>query len=95
MKTIVDYMALLETSLSTAEAAAILNVDVSRIRQRIRERTLFGIEYEGEWRLPRFQFERKRCCPGLQKCFLRCRQRSIPSTLRRGSCGKMSDLDIW
>lgn len=63
--TIVDYMALLETSLSTAEAAAILNVDVSRIRQRIRERTLFGIEYEGEWRLPRFQFERKKVLPGL------------------------------
>ena len=65
VKTIVDYMALLETSLSTAEAAAILNVDVSRIRQRIRERTLFGIEYEGEWRLPRFQFERKKVLPGL------------------------------
>ncbi len=60
-KTIVDYMALLETSLSTAEAATILNVDVSRIR----ERTLFGIEYEGEWRLPRFQFERTKVLPGL------------------------------
>lgn len=64
-KTIVDYMALLETSLSTSEAAAILNVDVSRIRQRIRERTLFGIEYEGQWRLPRFQFERTKVLPGL------------------------------
>ncbi len=64
-KTIVDYMALLETSLSTAEAATILNVDVSRIRQRIRERTLFGIEYEGQWRLPRFQLERTKVLPGL------------------------------
>ena len=44
MQTIVDYMALIETSLSTAEAAAMLSVDVSRIRQRIRERSLFGIE---------------------------------------------------
>lgn len=64
-RTIVDYMALIETSLSTAEAAAMLGVDVSRIRQRIRDRSLFGVEYEGEWRLPRFQFERKRVLPGL------------------------------
>ena len=42
-----------------------LGVDVSRIRQRIRDRSLFGVEYEGEWRLPRFQFERKKVLPGL------------------------------
>lgn len=64
-KTIVDYMALIETSLSTAQAATMLNVDVSRIRQRIRNRSLVGVEYEGEWRLPRFQFERKKALPGL------------------------------
>ena len=63
--TIVHYMALIETSLSTAQAAALLGVDVSRIRQRIRNRSLAGVEYEGEWRLPRFQFERKKVLPGL------------------------------
>lgn len=63
--TIVDYMALIETSLSTAQAAAMLDVDTSRIRQRIRGRSLLGLEYEGEWRLPRFQFERKKVLPGL------------------------------
>jgi hypothetical protein len=64
-KTIVDYMALIETSLTTAQAAALLGVDTSRVRQRIRERSLLGVEYEGEWRLPRFQFERKKVLPGL------------------------------
>jgi hypothetical protein len=64
-KTIVDYMALIETSLSTVQAAVMLDVDVSRIRQRIRERSLLGVEYEGEWRLPRFQFERKKVLPGV------------------------------
>ena len=64
-RTIVDYMALIETSLSTAQAAAMLDVDVSRIRQRIRERSLYGVEFEGEWRLPRFQFERNKVLPGL------------------------------
>ncbi len=64
-RTIVDYMALVETGLTTARAAAMIGVDSSRIRQRLRERTLFGIEYEGEWRLPRLQFERKKVLPGL------------------------------
>jgi hypothetical protein len=60
-----QYMALLEDSLSAAEAAKLLRVDVSRVRQRLRERSLFGIEYEGSWRLPRFQFERRLVIPGL------------------------------
>jgi hypothetical protein len=66
MRSIADYMALLETSLTTAEAARYLKVDVSRIRQRLRERSLFGIDYDGERRLPRFQFERKQVLPGLR-----------------------------
>ena len=65
VRTVVDYVALVETSLSTAEVARMLDVDVSRIRQRLRERSLFGVEYEGEWRLPRFQFERRKVLPGL------------------------------
>jgi hypothetical protein len=60
-----QYMALLEGSLSTAEAAKLLHVDVSRVRQRLRERSLVGIEHEGSWRLPRFQFERRLVIPGL------------------------------
>jgi hypothetical protein len=67
MRSIADYMALLETSLTTAEAARYLKVDVSRIRQRLRERSLYGIDYDGERRLPRFQFERKQVLPGLRE----------------------------
>jgi hypothetical protein len=67
IRTIADYMALLETSLTTAEAARYLKVDVSRIRQRLRERSLYGIDYDGERRLPRFQFERKQVLPGLRE----------------------------
>ena len=65
IKSHAQYMALLEDSLSAAEAAKLLRVDVSRVRQRLRERSLFGIEYEGSWRLPRFQFERRLVIPGL------------------------------
>jgi hypothetical protein len=66
-QSVADYMALLETSYTTSEAAKQLKVDVSRIRQRLREGTLFGIEYDGERRLPRFQFERRQVLPGLRE----------------------------
>lgn len=64
-RTIVDYMALVETSLTAAAVARMLKVDASRIRQRLREGSLYGFEHEGEWRLPRFQFERQKVLPGL------------------------------
>jgi hypothetical protein len=64
---ITDYMALLETSYSTSEAARHLKVDASRIRQRLREHSLFGIDYDGEKRLPRFQFERAQVVPGIRE----------------------------
>ena len=67
MQSVADYMALLETSYTTSEAAKHLKVDVSRIRQRLRERTLVGIDYDGERRLPRFQFERRQVLPGLRE----------------------------
>jgi hypothetical protein len=67
IKSQAQYMALLEESLSAAEAAKLLHVDVSRVRQRLRERSLFGIEHEGSWRLPRFQFERRVVIPGLAR----------------------------
>ena len=71
-----QYMALLEESLSAAEAAKLLRVDVSRVRQRLRERSLFGLEYEGSWRLPRFQFERRLVIPGLAQVL-----QALPSDL--------------
>lgn len=74
--TVAGYMALLDSSYSTRELARVLEVDVSRIRQRLRERSLLGVEYEGEWRLPRFQFEGGRVLPGLAQVL-----RALPADL--------------
>ena len=71
-RSITDYMALLETSYSTSEAASYLKVDASRVRQRLREHSLFGIDYDGEKRLPRFQFERKQVLPGMREVTRLC-----------------------
>src|ERR1700678_3891851 len=65
-RSIADYMALIDTSHTTSQAAKSLKVDVSRIRQRLREGSLLVIEYDGARRLPRFQFERRQVIPGLR-----------------------------
>lgn len=64
-QSIADYMALIETSLTTNQAARHLKVDPSRIRQRLKARTLYGVDYDGEKRLPLFQFARRMIIPGL------------------------------
>src|SRR5438067_2007666 len=58
------YAALLGSSLSVAAAAARLGVDGSRVRQRLAERTLYGIKQPSGWRLPLFQFADGGLVPG-------------------------------
>lgn len=61
-QTVVDYAALLETGLSTAEAAALLGVDPSRVRQMLTADPprLYGIRTASGWCLPSFQFDGER-----------------------------------
>jgi len=59
------YSALLASSLSVSQAAARLLVKDSRIRQRLGERTLYGIKLKAVWRLPRFQFIDAGMVPGI------------------------------
>lgn len=60
------YATLLASSLSVAEAARRLGVDPSRVRQRLAERSLFGVKQRGVWRLPAFQFDVAGTVPGLE-----------------------------
>jgi hypothetical protein len=64
-QTTARYAALLETSLTTAAAAARLGVDPSRVRQRLVEGTLYGLRTPEGWRLPAFQFLKEGSLPGL------------------------------
>jgi len=94
MRSIGDYMALLETSLTTAEAARYLKVDVSRVRQRLRERSLYGIDYDGERRLPRFQFERKQVLPGLREVISALPERQNPLDVAEWFLSPNPDLEL-
>lgn len=65
-----EYDSLLRESYDPEEAAKILQVNTSRIRQRLgRQRTLFGIKDGRGWRLPKFQFARRRLVPGIGQVF--------------------------
>ena len=93
-RSIADYMALLETSYTTSQAAKYLKLDVSRIRQRLRERTLIGIDYDGERRLPRFQFERRQVLPGLREVIAALPEALNPLDVAQWFLAPNPDLEI-
>jgi hypothetical protein len=87
-------MALLDTSLTTGQAAKYLKVDASRIRQRLRERSLYGIEYDGEKRLPRFQFERRKVVPGFADVLVELPVRLGPLDVAEWFLSPNPDLEL-
>jgi hypothetical protein len=93
-QSIADYMALLDTSLTTAQAARHLKVDPSRIRQRLRERSLYGVEYDGEKRLPRFQFEHRKVVPGLAKVLAKLPPQLSPLDVAEWFLSPNPDLEL-
>jgi hypothetical protein len=93
-QSIADYMALLDTSLTTGQAAKYLKVDASRIRQRLRERSLYGIAYDGEKRLPRFQFERRKVIPGLADILVELPVRLGPLDVAEWFLSPNPDLEL-
>lgn len=73
-RTTARYAALLGTSLTTAEAAARLGVERSRIRQHLAKGSLYGIRSPQGWRLPAFQFLEEGSLPGVGEVVSALRQ---------------------
>jgi hypothetical protein len=61
------FAALLATSYKVDDVANMLGVDPSRVRQRLKERSLYGVKTREGWRLPRFQFDGRRTIPGVEQ----------------------------
>ena len=80
--------------LTPRQAAKYLKVDSSRIRQRLRERSLYGIEYDGEKRLPRFQFERRKVIPGLVQVLAELPARLGPLDVAEWFLSPNPDLEL-
>ena len=66
-ETALEYARLLQSSLSVEQAAKLLGVNPSRVRQRLtgHPRTLYGIKEGKAWRVPRFQFAGRKAVPGV------------------------------
>ena len=66
-ETALEYARLLQSSLSVEQAAKLLSVNPSRVRQRLtgHPRTLYGIKEGKAWRVPRFQFAGRKAVPGV------------------------------
>jgi hypothetical protein len=70
-RTAAKYVALLASALTTKEAAGVLEVGESRVRQRLGEGTLYGVKAGRENRLPAFQFEGGKEVPGIAQVLKR------------------------
>lgn len=68
-RTAFEYAVLRSTGLTTQSTAERLGVNDSRVRQRLGERTLYGIKVGDEWRLPVFQFGATGLVPGIDRVF--------------------------
>jgi hypothetical protein len=62
-----EYAKLVNDSYTVGQAADLLGVNPSRIRQRLigEPRTLYGVKFGKGWRIPRFQFQGRRLVPGI------------------------------
>ena len=71
------------TSLTVDEAARRLDVNTSRIRQRLAERSLYGLKDAGAWLLPAFQFVARGLVPGIDVVLRRLPEGISPHAVAR------------
>lgn len=70
-RTAADYVALMSGALTVSEVASRLGVDARRVRQRLAERTVYGIRQSSGWRMPVFQFDANGLVPNIDRVFPR------------------------
>ena len=78
-----EYAVLCATGLTIHAAAKRLRVHGSRVRQRLGERSLYGVKIGDEWRVPAFQFERGGIVPGIDRVLPRLPQKLNPVAVYR------------
>lgn len=67
-ETDVALAALLDNSLDTPQAAALLGIHVGRVREMLGdEASLYGFKVNGRWRIPIFQFTETGLVPNINK----------------------------
>lgn len=89
-----EYATLLNDSYTVGQAAALLGVNTSRIRQRLigEPRTVYGIKFGKGWRIPRFQFQGRRLVPGIETVVPRIPANLHPVAVHRWFTSPHQDL---
>jgi hypothetical protein len=93
-RTATEFAAIITDSLSVPQTADLLEVDQSRIRQRLTEQTLYGIKVGRAWRLPRFQFRDHGQIRGLDQVLPQLPSSLHPVALHRWLSSPSSDLEL-
>jgi hypothetical protein len=95
-ETALEYARLLQSSLSVEQAARLLDVNPSRVRQRLtgHPRTLYGVKEGRSWRVPRFQFAGKKPVPGIARAIGALSQDLHPVAVVRWFTTPHPDLSI-
>jgi hypothetical protein len=93
-RTATEFAAIITDSLSVPQASDLLEVDQSRIRQRLTERTLYGIKVGRPWRLPRFQFNDHGQIRGLDQVLPQLPSTLHPVALQRWLSSPSADLAL-
>lgn len=86
------YQHLRATSLGVEEAARRLGVNASRVRQRLGERSLYGLKDGSTWLLPAFQFQAEGLVPGVDVVVKRLPSDIGPLAVARWFSNPNSDL---
>jgi hypothetical protein len=84
-RTAARYAALLATALTTEEAAGLLETGADRVRQRLKEGTLYGVNAGNENRLPHSSSRAEGRCPASARSCGTRTGRCTPSRSRTGS----------
>ena len=92
----VEYADLLRDCYSVEQAARVLGVNGSRIRQRLTgtPRTLYGVKFGKAWRIPRFQFQKRHLVPGIEAVLARLARNLHPVAVYRWFTSPNQDLTV-
>jgi hypothetical protein len=93
-QTALEFAGLLQASLSVEQAAGLLRVNASRIRQRLggEHRSLYGIKQGKTWRVPKFQFVGRHLVPGMGQVLAALPRDLHPVAIQRWFTTPHSDL---
>lgn len=90
-----DFAALIQVSLGTSEAAALLGVHVGRVRRMLSaEASLYGFKVNGRWCIPNFQFTETGLVPGIEEVNAAIDRALHPVAVYRWFISPDPELDI-